>query len=305
MASGELFKLNSPPSGCTTSVDCKVKKQELNLTVRLTGRDMTSLLFYKNPVALNKTKHKDLKIKSGSSDYSFSEDTNSVILAGVEFTEAAKEYPIVFAEAGEKYVPVALLGVRNKENLFIKDDGGWDARYIPAFIRRYPFVLADSGDAGQKMVGIDGSFDGFDEKDGDPLFEDAEPTAVLKQAIDFLEEYQRQYLRTERFTQRLRDNDLLCSLNAKLDMADGQQFALTDLLAIDEKKLLGLSDDKALEFFKSGELAWVYCHLMSLGNMAGLVDRIAKVTGVTADTPADKKKKETDEKSCGQAKKVN
>jgi hypothetical protein len=250
---------------------------------------MASLLFYDNPVALNKTAHKNLKINGTNADFSFATDTNSVILAGVEFTEAAKEYPIVFAQAGEGLVPVALFGLRNAENLFVDDKGKWDARYIPAFVRRYPFVLADTGDEGQRMVCIDESFAGFGEKEGEPLFENEAPTQVLQQAIDFLEEYQRQYIRTERFVNRLRELDLLMSLNAKIDMADGQQFSLTGLMVVDEKKLLELEDAKALEFFKTGELAWVYCHLMSLGNMARMIDRIAKVKD--ADPAAKTKSK--------------
>lgn len=75
----------------------------------------------------------------------FAGETNSVILAGVEFSEAAKEYPIVFTQAGDKVVPVALLGLRNEENLFVDGKGGWDGRYIPSFVRRYPFILAETG----------------------------------------------------------------------------------------------------------------------------------------------------------------
>lgn len=236
---------------------------------------MTNLLFYDKPVALNKVQHKDLKIKANTNDFSFATNTNSVILAGIEFTEASKEYPIVFAKAGDKVVPVALLGVRNQENLFVRDDGRWDARYVPAFVRRYPFVLAETGEQGQRIVCIDEAFPGLNDAEGEPLFEEGEPSGLLKQAIDFLEEYQRQYLRTETFVKRLQDNELLMSLNAKIDMVDGQQYSLSGLLAVDEKKLLGLPDDKALEFFKSGELAWVYCHLVSLGCMASMVDRVA------------------------------
>lgn len=253
---------------------------------------MPSLLFYDNPVALNKEAHKDLKIDGAIANFSFASDTNSVILAGVEFTEAAKEYPVVFAQAGDGMVPVALLGLRNNENLYVDAKGQWDARYIPAFVRRYPFVLAETGDEGQRMVCIDESFSGFGEKKGEPLFENDEPTPVLQQAIDFLEEYQRQYVRTERFITRLRELDLLMSLNAKVDMADGQQFSLTGLMVVDEKKLLELEDAKALEFFKSGELAWVYCHLMSLGNMSRMIDRIAKSSDAVATSePKPKAKK--------------
>ena len=78
---------------------------------------MANLLFYENPLALNRVRHKDIKIKPVANDFSFAKNTNSVILAGAEFSEAAKEYPIVFAQFGESIVPVALLGLRNEENL--------------------------------------------------------------------------------------------------------------------------------------------------------------------------------------------
>ena len=102
------------------------------------------------------------------------------------------------------------------------------------------------------------------------------------------------------FVKRLKENDLLMSLNAKIDMTDGAQFALTGLQAVDEKKLLAMSDEKALEFFRSGELAWVYCHLMSMGSMGGMVQRIGKLTGV--DEPAEPEKSTT-KRSRGRPKK--
>lgn len=263
---------------------------------------MTSLLFYDKPVALNKSVHKDLKIKAEAADFSFATETNSVILAGVEFTEAAKEYPIVFAEAGESMVPVALLGLRNAENLFVDAKGQWDARYIPAFVRRYPFVLAETAEEGQRMVCIDESFSGFGDKEGEALFENDAPTPVLQQAIDFLEEYQRQYIRTERFISRLKELGLLMALNAKVDMADGQSFALTGLMVVDEKKLLELEDSKALDFFKSGELAWVYCHLMSLGNMSKMIDRIAQVSSESSPETSSEPKSKAKAKAKDKAK---
>ncbi|MDZ7686239.1 MAG: SapC family protein [Gammaproteobacteria bacterium] len=198
---------------------------------------MANLLFYDKPAALNKVTHKDYRIKPVGDNFKFARNTNSVILAGVEFTEAAKEYPICFAKAGDTTVPVALLGLRNEENLFVDEaTGKWDARYIPAFVRRYPFVLAETGEQGQRMVCSDEAYPGFNDSDGEALFDGEEPTPLLKQAIEFLEEYQRQYVRTERFVQRLLENDLLMSLNARVDMVDGQQFSLTGLLAVDEKE---------------------------------------------------------------------
>ena len=253
---------------------------------------MANLLFYQKPVPLNKNEHKNKKIKSDGQSFTFAAKTNSVILAGVEFSEAAKEYPIVFAEAGEAVIPVAMLGLRNEENLYVDDTGKWDARYIPAFVRRYPFVLAQAGETDQRVVCIDETFEGFNDDEGEPLFDGEEPSPLLKQALDFLTEYQNQYLRTEAFVTRLRENDLLMALNAKIDMKDGQQFAMTGLLAVDERKLLELPDDKALELFRSGELSWIYCHLMSLGSMGKMVDRIA------ARSKAEPKKTAEPEKSA-------
>jgi hypothetical protein len=245
---------------------------------------MANLLFYQNPVPLNKNDHKTRKIKGTGSQFTFAGKTNSVILAGVEFSEAAKEYPIVFAQAGDSMIPVALLGLRNEENLFVQSDGSWDARYIPAFVRRYPFVLAETGEPGQRVVCIDEAYSGFNDDEGEALFENEEATPVLKQAMDFLEEYQKQYVRTEAFLQRLKDNDLLVELNARVDMTDGQQFGLTGLFAVDERKLLQMPDDKAMQLFRSGELSWIYCHLMSLGCMSRLMDRISKLgVSVTPD----------------------
>lgn len=240
---------------------------------------MANLLFYQKPVPLNKTEHSGKKINPAGRTFSFAAKTNSVILAGVEFSEAAKEYPIVFAQAGNAVIPVAMLGLRNEENLFVDEDGNWDATYIPAFVRRYPFVLAETGEPGQRAVCIDESYEGFNDDEGEALFDGEEPTPFLQQAMSFLDEYQARYLRTEAFVTRLRDNELFMELNAKVDMVDGQQFGLTGLLAVDERKLLQLPDDKALELFRTGELSWIYCHLMSLGCMGKLVERIGKLTG--------------------------
>lgn len=254
---------------------------------------MTSLLFYEKPIALSKESHKNTKLNTQGNKFGFARNTNSVLLAGVEFTEAAKEYPIVFAKAGESTVPVALLGLRTAENLFVDADGNWKARYIPAFVRRYPFVLGETAKEGERMVCIDESYEGFSEADGEALFENDMPTPILKQAMEFLEEYQRQYMRTENFVKRLVNHDLLKSLNAQVDLVDGNQFGLTGLMVVDEAKLLQLADDDALAFFKSGELAWVYCHLMSLGGMSALLDKLATLN--SSGKPA-KSKKEKDKK---------
>lgn len=236
---------------------------------------MSSLLFYENPVALNREEHKEVKVGTVA-DYLFAAKTNSVILTGIEFIEAAKEYPIVFAKIGEaKYAPVALLGLRDNENLFVDEEGKWDARYIPAFVRRYPFVLAETG-TGDMTVCVDEASPAFNAENGQALFDEkGENSPFLQQALDFLSNYQGQYGRTETFLANLDKLGLFTEMSAKAEMTDGTSFVMNGLMVVDEQKLLALDKNKVNELFKSGELGWVYAHLISLSNMGRLLDRIA------------------------------
>ena len=237
---------------------------------------MTTLLFYKKPVAINKAAHEKIKVAPRGDDYSFAANTNSVIVAGVEFAEIAKEYPIVFVNTGNDVtMPVTMLGLRNEENLFLDEDNSWKGRYVPAFVRRYPFVLAETGTEDNLTVCIDEAYKGYDAEEGVLLFDEAgEPSAELKSEMDFLTEYQRQFQRTTTFVERIKEADLLMDLSARVDMKDGRQFALSGLQVIDEKKLLQLDDEKVIEIFRAGEMAWIYSHLLSLSNIGRLVDMI-------------------------------
>jgi hypothetical protein len=236
---------------------------------------MSNVLFYSQPVAVNRDQHRDTKIGLVS-NYLFAAKTNSIALTGIEFTEACKKYPIVFAKIGERKVPVSLLGLRDDENLYVDADGNWEEGYIPAFARRYPFVLAESaGD--QLVVCIDEASSAFNAAEGQQLFDkDGVNTPFLDAAVNFLNAYQAQMKRTEMFVKQLDDLGLFTEMAAKTELADGRKFLFNGLYVIDEQKLLTLKEKKAAEFVKSGEAAWIYAHLISLSNMSQLVDRMSK-----------------------------
>ncbi|MBF0604583.1 MAG: SapC family protein [Nitrospirae bacterium] len=239
---------------------------------------MAHLIFYEKPVPLNKDIHRNLCIKTADNLYGFCRFTNSVLLAGIEFIHAAKEYNIVFTKVGELIMPVALLGLRNDENLYVNDENRWDAHYIPAFIRRYPFILAETGQGNdQKTVCIDETFVGLNGQEGRRLFNDGgEPTDFLNNVIKFMQDYQEQYRRTETFINRIKDFDLFTEINAQAQLPNGEKLSMGGLLGIDEDKLLQLEKNKALELFRSGELSWVYAHLLSMTNMPKLGERLVK-----------------------------
>jgi len=116
-------------------------------------------LFYKNIAPLTSARHSSYSIDAVEG-FEYARETNSVYISAGEFGRAAKYYPIVFAGDGDDVFPVVLLGYKEKENLFLKEDGGWDADYIPSYVRRYPFVPANTGKQGEYLVCLDEGYPG-------------------------------------------------------------------------------------------------------------------------------------------------
>lgn len=238
---------------------------------------MSTPLFYANPIALNSKTHRNLKIKPSGEGLKFSGKTNSVLLAGAEFPEACKHFPIVFAKAaGNLVLPMALLGFRDLENLFVDAGGQWKGEYVPAYIRRYPFVLARTGDGKKFTVCIDETYPGFGADEGQSLFNaSGEPTDYLKSILAFLQDYQAQLERTDSFLKTLREFDLLMDVAANVNLPGGKRYSMAGLMMVDERKLKALPDEKILRLFRSGELPWIYNHLISINNFRRLVNKAA------------------------------
>jgi hypothetical protein len=235
---------------------------------------MSEMIFYERVVALNDQTHAKLKVRPATS-FAYAARTNSVPLLASEFFECAREYPIVFARGEAGPVAAALLGLREAENLYVGKDGTWDARYVPAFVRRYPFVPG-KGVQGELLVCIDEASECFDAREGEPLFMDGKPSPQLEHAMKFLAEFHQGAATTELLGRRLQDLGLLRPSDSVAQLNDGTQFRLNGLSVVDESKLRALDRDTVQELFVSGGLAVVYAHLMSLGNLGALVDRLSK-----------------------------
>lgn len=236
---------------------------------------MTEMLFYRHVTPLDKEKHRQLKV-SPIKEFNFSAKTNSVPLAAIEFVEAARDFPIVFAgQNAETLVPAALLGLRADENLFLTSGGRWDARYVPAFVRRYPFVLA-STDPEKLMVCIDETHPSVGARTGERLFNDGgEPTAFLNNTIAFMREFHAESQRTREFLKTLQSLNLLTEVAANAALKQGGSFQLGGFSVVDEKRLRELDKDTVDDLFRKGWLSLIYAHLLSLGNLGKLVDKLA------------------------------
>ena len=195
----------------------------------------------------------------------------------IEFPQAAADYAIVFAGAKEAVMPAVILGLRGNENLYISNDGTWDAKYIPAFVRRYPFVFSLSPDEQRFLLCVDEEFAGFNrEERGQRLFgDDGKPSPYVDNILKFLQEYQAQFRRTQSFCKKVEELGVLEPMQAQVELS-GERFSLGGFMAVNRAKLKEVSGEKLAELAKTDELELIYLHLQSMRNFTPLRDRLAR-----------------------------
>ena len=238
----------------------------------------TQLLIYENAVPVSRARHGNWSVEVGA-DYGFCRSVNSVPLMAVEMPQAAREYPIVFAGTGDQIMPAVILGLRGNENLFLQADGRWDGDYLPAFVRRYPFVFSTSEDGAKFTLCIDESFAGFNQAaKGARLFDDeGKASGYTENVLKFLQEYQNQFRVTQAFCKHVSFLELLEPMQAEVTLASGEKTSLAGFMAVNRDKLKALSGEKFAALAKTDELELVYLHLQSLRNFERLKDRLAAV----------------------------
>ena len=237
----------------------------------------SAVLFYNEATPVNEERHQKWSVETGST-YAFARRTNSVPLTAVEFPAAAHEYVIVFASGDNaETFPVVILGIEDKQNLYISDDGGWKASYIPAFVRRYPFIFASDEKGETFTLCIDEGFAGCNQEGrGQQLFEGkGKRSKYLDGVLAFLKEFQLQHQRTRAFCQRLKELELLEPMQANVSLKSGAKMSLAGFQVISREKLKSIPEKTIIELLKSDELELVFNHLHSLRNFGPMVDRLA------------------------------
>lgn len=238
---------------------------------------MSGMLFYNKIDLLDASKYGKMKIER-SSDYSFASQAKSIPVTGIEFVEASKEYILVFIKNDEgEYTPMIVLGLDDEQNLYVSEEGKWNAKYIPGYFRRYPFASLTNKEEDKFNICIDESYPGLGTENGQPLFEeDGSPAPIVQEVIQMLQNYHGQVKYTADFCKRLAENELLESKEFKAEVstpAGNKRFQISGFYVVNEEKLLGLDNDIALDFFKKGEFSLIYSHLISLSNFNRLIDR--------------------------------
>lgn len=226
-----------------------------------------------NSVPLSKERHARFTLKQALG-YGFSRQLNSAPIVAAEFDKAAHDHPIVFGPAtGDAVAPMAILGLRNDENLCVDGNGRWVGGYIPGFLRQYPFVLARPEEVTQFVVCIDEA--AFDEGGPGPRIfdDDGRESEQLRQALSFLKEYHRQSLQTLEFGRALKSAGLLQRMVVRFG-DDHKNQTLGGFEVVDRHKLAHLPAAEVERFHRAGWLELAHLHLHSLEKIAGLTRRV-------------------------------
>jgi hypothetical protein len=244
------------------------------------------MLIYETPIPVSHARHANASFEP-SKDFAFTAAINAVPLMAVEFQRAAAEFAIVFAQVGADVLPAAVLGVRGEQNLYLSEDAQWRAKYVPAFIRRYPFVFASSEDQQTLTLCIDETCPGFNrEGRGQRLFgDDGKPSAYVEQVLRFLQEYQAQFERTRRFCSQLKELNLLEPMQATVTTSSGTKQALGGFLGVKRERLRDLDGETLSKLARTDELELLYLHLHSLRNFNEVTDRF--IGTLAAEGPPD------------------
>ena len=228
----------------------------------------TDPLFYGRPQLLDSQVHAHWRVVQG--DAAFAAGTNAVPLMASEFVEAARHYPVVFA--GVDHVPVAVLGMGGG-NRYITDGIWTPGTYVPAYVRRYPFVFAEVQGGFALAVDADAPMLRAEGEEGAPLFENGQPSDITRNALQFCDAFTRESAVTRELSVALGESGLLVDRVATITPATGNASTLNGFAVIDADAFAALPDAVVVEWHRKGWLRLIHAHLGSLARFPDLLEK--------------------------------
>lgn len=224
-------------------------------------------LLYNALEPLNRNQHGNYKVRRATGIPAV-KTAHAIPLTVDEFSLAQRFYPIVFSN-GDNPVPLALMGLHEGTNTFFNDEGQIDEPnlYIPAYLRRLPFLLARLNDDSDELsLCFDPTSNSVGEfEDGEPLFDGDEPTESTKAILQFCEQFEQAGLRTAAFLKELQDLDLLMDGEVAIQPEGAEQPAIyRGFQMLDEEKFRNLRGDELRKLNQNGGIALIMAHLFSL-----------------------------------------
>ena len=232
-------------------------------------------LFYKDLMPLNSRDHSGWSSKT-TETAAWMVGQHAIPLTAEEFVHASRHFPIVFSVA-ENPVPLGLMGLNEGVNTFFDETGKLDSPiYVPAYARRYPFMLAKlTPDTEELSLCFDPTSDLVGEfEGGTALFDGEEPSESCKATLEFCRNFEEAGFRTQSFVDELVKHDLLMDGEVSIQQqGNDQPFVYRGFKMIDQEKLRDLRGDVLRTMNQNGMLALIFAHLFSLEHMSEVFAR--------------------------------
>jgi hypothetical protein len=226
---------------------------------------------YANPVPLDTVRHADLRLREVT-DLSYARGTNAIPINLVEFPLVSRDYPIGFIGDPVLY-PVAIVGLQ-RENMFVDGRGRWKSDvYVPAYVRRYPFILGEADD--QLALCIDDASPSIGKTGGQPLFAGGDPSPLVQRALDFCRTYHQAAIDTQPFVQALIDAGVLADRQTNAKLKAGDNLTLQGFKAVDLDKLRGVPGATLADWNQREWLLAIFAQVQSMLNWGALADLTA------------------------------
>jgi len=235
-----------------------------------------NVMFYKNPQPLNKDTHAKFGVKPVEKPFEFMANQHFLPITAPEFGSAAASFPIIFA--GDERTPLAVMGIRTNENLFVEDGQFAQDFYMPAFARRFPFVLAGDKSNDRFVVCVDVDAECVtNKKPTQAFFDKGETSAFTQEAFQFLQNFERDRQGTDAMIAEFKRLDLFeqKEMNFQGQNPDGspaERQKIADYFAVTEERLKSLDATTVKEFVEKGYMAVAHAHMISLSNWQRLVN---------------------------------
>lgn len=247
---------------------------------------------FKTTTLLSKSRHQNLRLSEGNG-YLFATAVSAVPIVLAEAALASREYGLLFGGDADAQSVVALTGLQPGHNAYVETGSGrWLARYVPAHIRRYPFIAGEAPAAGdgselRMVLRIDASAPHLSEDgDGAPLFTpDGEPGPVLERAQKMLQDLQSSVLRTKQAVAALDAEGLLVARDVRIMLPGRNAILLKGFRLLNEQKFLALDGAALVRLRDVGALMLVHAHLQSQVNLRDSVLTRAKLPASTQPAP--------------------
>jgi hypothetical protein len=223
-------------------------------------------LFYRDLMPLSSDQHKNFKTRRAESA-PFIARSHLVPVTVDEFVGVQRYYPILFS-MGDNPVPLAMMGLNEGVNVFYDDDGKLITPvYVPAYLRRYPWILAKTRpDAEELSLCFDPSSGLVGEyEEGEPLFDGDEASDATKMILKFCEDFEMSAQRTGAFVKELVEMDLLIDGEATIDVGGAEPLIYRGFKMVSEEKVRELRGDELRKMNQNGMLPLIMAHLFSLG----------------------------------------